>query len=80
MAYEFLPKKKLKIDLAKAASELEGTFNLEVSTKVLLMVKMDHVTISLFPSGKMLVRGERDEEKAREIAQKALKCLKDSIK
>jgi TATA-box binding protein (TBP) (component of TFIID and TFIIIB) len=39
------------------------------------MAKMDAVTISLFASGKILVRGERDEDKAKKIAQIVLKQL-----
>jgi TATA-box binding protein (TBP) (component of TFIID and TFIIIB) len=41
---------------------------------------MESNTISLFPSGKLLVRGEREEEKAKEIAEKLVKALKESIK
>ena len=41
------------------------------------MLKIDFATISLFPSGKLIVRGERDEAKAREIAKKILENIKE---
>jgi len=80
MAYEFLPKKQITINLEKAVEEITSTATIEVKTKVLLMLKLDYATISLFPSGKLLVRGERDEEKARELAKKILSTLKESVK
>jgi len=80
MAYEFLPKKKVLIDLEKASSELSLIGNIEVTTKVLLMLRIEPCTVSLFPSGKILVRGEREEGKAKRIAEKLVKALKGSIK
>jgi len=80
LAYEFIPKKTLKIDLKKAEEELCNTCTIEISTKMLLMLKIDNCTVSLFPSGKLLVRGEKEEEKARKIAKKAVQPLKESIK
>jgi ribonuclease HIII len=80
MAYEFLPKHSMKIDLDKAAQEVGEVGALEVKTKVLLMIKVDFCTVSLFPSGKLLVRGEREEEKAKEIAKKVIGTLTNSIK
>lgn len=75
MAYEFLPKKPLTLNLQKASEELSSIAIVEIKTKVLLMLKLDYATISLFPSGKLLVRGERDEKKAKEIAKKILSGL-----
>ncbi|MGI6589961.1 MAG: hypothetical protein ACOX1V_04865 [Candidatus Iainarchaeum sp.] len=77
MAYEFLPKKNLTINLEKASEELATIATIEVKTKILLMLKIDFATISLFPSGKLIVRGERDEAKAREIAKKILENIKE---
>ena len=70
MAYEFLPKKSINVDLEKAAKDLLNISTVEVSSKVLLMVRVEHCTVSLFPSGKLLIRGERDENKAKIIADK----------
>ena len=80
MAYEFLPKKELHVDLILAEKEISSIATIEMSSKVLLMARMESNTISLFPSGKLLVRGEREEEKAKEIAEKLVKALKESIK
>lgn len=80
MAYEFLPKKPVGINLEKASEEVSLIAAVEVKTKVLLMLKLDYATISLFPSGKLLIRGERDENKSKEIAKKILSTIKESVK
>ena len=80
MAYEFLPKKKVLINLEKAGEELAAIATIEVTTKVLLMIKIETKTVSIFPSGKLLVRGEREEDKAKLIAEKVVKSLKQSVK
>jgi hypothetical protein len=80
MAYEFLPKHNIKIDLETASNEVTTVGTLEVKTKVLLMIKVDFCTVSLFPSGKLLVRGEREEENAKEIARKVIGSLRESVK
>ena len=80
LAYEFLPKHTMQIDSEKASEEISKIAQIEVKTKVLLMIKIDYCTISLFPSGKLLVRGEREEAKAKEIAKKVVGALKQSVK
>jgi len=80
MAYEFLPKHTITINLEKASEEISKIATIEVKTKVLLMIKLDFCTISLFPSGKLLVRGEREESKAKEIAKKVIGALRESVK
>jgi len=80
MAYEFLPKKDLHVDLVIAEREISMVATIEMSSKVLIMARMENTTISLFPSGKLLVRGEREEEKAKKVAENLVKALKESIK
>lgn len=80
MAYEFLPKHKIVVDLDKASSELEKVGAVEVRSKILVISRIDDRTVSLFASGKILVRGEKDEDAARKIAEKAVKALKESSK
>ncbi|MCX6803026.1 MAG: hypothetical protein NTY48_00470 [Candidatus Diapherotrites archaeon] len=75
MAYEFMPKKTVKLDLTKTALELASIAQIEITTKILLMIRIETTTISIFQSGKLLVRGEREEEKAKKVAQKILKNL-----
>jgi len=79
LAYEFLPNKKIRIDLEKAAIELKEIVEVEVNSKVLLMVKSNNLMISIFPSGKILVRGEKDSEKAKKTAEKVIASLKTSV-
>ena len=79
MAYEFLPKHKIKVNLDKACEELGETCSIEVTSKVLAIVRTEGKTVSLFPSGKLLVRGEKDEDAARKIAERIVKALKESI-
>lgn len=80
MAYEFIPNKKINIDLEKAKKELEEKAKIEISSKVLLIIKISEHTVSLFPSGKIIVRGEKNEENARKVAQELAKHLKESVK
>ncbi len=79
MAYEFLPKKVLHVDLVLAEKEISSVATIEMSSKVLLMARMGNNTISLFPSGKLLVRGEREEEKAKKVAENLVKALKERV-
>jgi TATA-box binding protein (TBP) (component of TFIID and TFIIIB) len=79
MAYEFLPKHKININLDKACEELGSTCAVEVSSKVLAIFRVNDKTVSLFPSGKLLVRGEKDEDAARKIAEKVVKELRKSV-
>lgn len=79
MAYEFLPKKPVHINLEIAKEELANTTKTEIASKVLLMIKLDHIIVSIFPSGKLLVRGEKEEEKAKQIAKKIVSKLKKSV-
>ena len=79
MAYEFLPKHKMKINLDRACKELDGTCAIEVSSKVLAIFRVSERTVSLFPSGKLLMRGEKEEEAARRIAEKVVKELVESV-
>ncbi len=79
-AYEFMPKKKAKIDLEKAANEISSIATIEIRSKILILAKLEDATISLFESGKLLIRNELDETKARKIAQKVLSTLKKSAK
>jgi TATA-box binding protein (TBP) (component of TFIID and TFIIIB) len=78
VSFEFFPKKKTKIDLAKASEELEKIASIDINSKVLLIIKIGDGTVSIFKNGKILVRGEKDETKARKIAEKVVSALKES--
>lgn len=75
VAFEFRPKKETKIDLGEAVEALRGKFSIELESKLLLIVAIEAQRVSIFPSGKILVRGERDEAKAKLLAGKILKNL-----
>ena len=75
LAYEFLPNKKTQLDLKKEAEALKKEHYIDVESKVLLILHVEGKTVSLFQSGKILVRGERDEKEARKVAEKVIKCL-----
>jgi len=78
VSYEFFPKKKTKVDLEKASEELEKIATIDVNSKVLLIVQIGDGTVSIFKNGKILVRGEKEETKARKIAEKIVSALKES--
>ncbi len=78
-SYEFFSKKKTTIDLEKASSELEKVSKIEVNSKILLIIKVDDATVSLFKNGKLLIRGEEKEDNAKKIAQKVCSVLKESV-
>jgi TATA-box binding protein (TBP) (component of TFIID and TFIIIB) len=79
-AYEFIPKKQIKLNLEIAKKELTPHTTIEVASKVLLIMKISGHTVSLFPSGKIIVRGEKNEEVARSTATELVKYLKESVK
>lgn len=78
-AYEFIPKKQIKLDLDIAKKELKEHATIEVASKVLLILKIAEHTVSLFPSGKIIVRGEKNEIIARNTAMELVKHLKESV-
>ncbi|MEK6959488.1 MAG: hypothetical protein AABW59_05610 [archaeon] len=76
-AFEFLPKRTTKLNLELVTDQLAATCESEVKSKVLLIVKCENRTVSIFPSGKILVRGEKDEKRAREIAEKVVSKINE---
>ncbi|MCR4369156.1 MAG: hypothetical protein NUV67_04590 [archaeon] len=76
MAYEFLPNKEYSLNLEKTANALrEQEVFIELESDYLLMLKMQGHDISLFRSGKIIVKAINDKEKARNIAQNLVKKL-----
>lgn len=75
IAFEFLPNKTMSLDMAKVAQDLRKENLVEMESKILLILKVDGKNVSLFPSGKTLVRGEKDEKYARAIAEKVVKFI-----
>ncbi|MFA5763380.1 MAG: hypothetical protein WC915_01050 [archaeon] len=79
VSFEFFPKKKTNIDLTKASEELASIATIDVNSKVLLIIQIKESTISIFKNAKILVRGEKDEMKARELAKLICETLKESV-
>ncbi len=79
VSYEFFSKKKVDINLDIASEEILEIGEVEVASKVLLISKIDNKTVSIFKNGKIVVRGEKDEIKARETATKICKVLDKSV-
>jgi len=73
IAYEFLPKKKYKLDLGKTAKTLKkNEVFIELESPYLLMLKIAGTNISLFKSGKIIVKSTNDKKEARKIAEKLI--------
>lgn len=75
IAFEFVPKHKTRLDLEKVVQNLKsnGVF-IEAETPFLLVLKMGS-SISLFQSGKIIVKETNVEKDARKIAEKLVKML-----
>lgn len=57
LSYEFVPTKTLKLPLAKIGKELQSQpVFMEISTSFIITLKMEDVKMSLYPSGKVLVK------------------------
>ncbi len=74
-AFEFFPKKATKLDLERAGKTLRE-FSIEMQSKFLILLVIEDKTVSVFSSGKIMVRGEKDEENAKKIAERILKVIK----
>ena len=79
VAYEFLPNKKIKLKLENLENIIEEKFIIEVKSRILLIIKVGDKTVSLFESGKLLVRGEREELAAKEIAKKIVALIPSEL-
>jgi TATA-box binding protein (TBP) (component of TFIID and TFIIIB) len=79
VSYEYFPKKKVKLDLDIATKEVSNVGEIEIKSRVLLILKVDNKTVSIFKNGKIVVRGEKDELKSREVAKKVCEALTQSV-
>ncbi|MCX6801483.1 MAG: hypothetical protein NT067_00050 [Candidatus Diapherotrites archaeon] len=74
-AFEFQPKAKQNMDFVKIKALLaEKGISPEASTPLVVIFKFDGCTVSLFKSGKILVK-EKTEEKAKKVAEKIMGLL-----
>ncbi len=73
-AYEFFPKKPIKLDMEKILKNLDE-FEIQMRSKFLILISIEDKTVSIFHSGKIMVRGEKNETNARKIAEKILEKI-----
>ena len=70
IAYEFLPKADYSLNLESVAGNLrKRDVFIEIETPYLLMLKMDGKNVSLFRSGKIIVKSTKEKGVARKIAE-----------
>jgi len=76
MAFEFIPKKKQKLGLGKIAEVLrEKEVMVEIETPFLLILKFKGKDISLFRSGKIIVKETSEEKEAKKTAEELIKKI-----
>lgn len=76
LAFEFLPKKPAKLDLAETAKKLKNSqIEIVLETPVFLALRLEGKNISIFKSGKIMVKETRKEDEARAAAEKLVKKL-----
>ena len=74
LAFEFLPKHEANIDLEKTSSKLKKMgIEIEFETPVFVSLKVGGKSVSVFKSGKIMVKETREEAPARKIAEKLVK-------
>jgi len=73
LAYEFVPSKSHELDLSQVAKTLHanGVF-IEIETPALIMLKIAGKDVSLFRSGKIIVKSTNEQSAARAVAQKLI--------
>ena len=77
IAFEFTPKKDYKLNLEKVVKVLKkNEVFVEMETPYLLMLKVGGKNVSLFKSGKIIVKSTNDKESARKIAEQLVKKMK----
>jgi len=75
-AYEFVPKKEYDLDLELIAKKLrEKEVFIEIETPYLLMLKFCGKDISVFKSGKIIVKATNKKENAKKIATSLIKKI-----
>ncbi|VVB98995.1 Uncharacterised protein [uncultured archaeon] len=70
IAYEFIPKARHTLNLEAIAKSLrEKGVYIEIETPAILMLKINARAVSLFRSGKIIVKSTNDKAVARETAE-----------
>ncbi len=78
--YEFIPKKKNALNLDALAGRLElNNVAVEANTPHLLIVKVNGTAVSVFASGKLIVKDIESKEGAEKIAAELIKIIGSKI-
>lgn len=77
-SYEFIPKSKQKLDLELVAKKLSTDALIEAETPFVIMMKYSDAKISLFRSGKLIVKNISDAETAKKIAEKIISSITEN--
>ena len=76
VAYEFVPKNNYDLNLTEVAKKLrEKEVFIEIETPYLLMLKSGGKDVSLFRSGKIIVKATQEKARAKEVAEKLIEKL-----
>ena len=69
-AYEVRPKKQIKLDLPAFSQDLAAIteMRIRVSLPAILVLEDDNRSVTIYPSGKLLLRNFQSEESAKRIA------------
>ncbi len=74
---EFIPKRDMNLSLKVVAERLrKQNVLIDLETPFLLMFPVNGKKVTLFKSGKMLIKELREKEKARKIAEATLELIK----
>ena len=75
--YDFLPRKQQQIDLGKASQKLrEKGYVIDFETPIFFSAKVIGKSVSMFKSGKISVKDEKNKEEARQAVMKILHEIK----
>jgi len=77
-SYEFIPKSKQQLDLSSVAKRLSEDALIEAETPFVIMMKYSDAKISLFKSGKIIVKNITDQETAKKIAEKIIELISEN--
>lgn len=76
LAFEFIPKKNESLQLERIAEQLKKNgIEVEISTPFLLMLRVKGIGVSVFKSGKIIVKDCNIETDARGIAQELIQKM-----
>lgn len=74
--YEFIPKRRNALDLGALAGRLEAcNIAVEANTPHLLIVKVNGTGVSVFASGKLIVKDIESKEGAEKIAMQLIRII-----